>query len=235
MNHMKHIICGSVLLTIGFTAGAETIIDGTTDLNGYSLAVTNNQPLGNTYYFSPDLYMTGFSFVYFGAGAGTANKNLGVELNFYEANGPLTFGTYGNPTPGTLLYSSGWYFNSDGTELPNGNNTIAYTTSDFGSFANEVLPASPNGFVFTITFTNLGSSVIDLPLADNQSTISATDYGSYWIYNSGTSSWNLMTNSASIPVNFVTTVQGVPEPSMMAMGILGGALLAAAGIMRRRN
>lgn len=224
MKHLSNkLACAAVFVALGFSAVADTIYNDAADYNTHNMQVLNGLEIGNEISVSPGLwYLTNFSFEYYTPNA-TLNSSLAVDVKFY-----LNDGTPG--TPGTLIYDSGLFVNTAAGNIPgNGAHTINYSSADLYSgsgplnlstgLSGDLLPGT---FTFTITFDNLGTNSIYLPLANSQAGISQ---GDYWLYNNVFSQWSLMTNSAAIPANFVVDFSGVPEPSVLGLGAIGGSLL----------
>ena len=241
MKNLNKLVCAGAVLTLGFNTLAATIYDDYAGYSGNSFSVTNGQEVGNEISITPGVWsLTNFSIEYHTPDA-TLSTSVGIDVRFYLNDAtPVN----GFATPGTLFFDSGWFYNTALGGLPgntgpggnNGFNIVTYNSSDFygGSVVNLTGPylQLPGKFTFTITFTNLNpSNLIDLPLANNQLPISV---GDYWLNNGG-GAWTLMTNSTSA-ANFVADFAGtVPEPSMLGLGALGGALLLGINQLRRKR
>ena len=211
-----------MFLSLGFSAMAAEIYNPQAFSNGSLMQALDGVTIGNEISLTPGTFqLTSFSFEYYAPVA--PPKNAYVDVAFYLNNGPLVGGY---PTPGTKIYDSGLYINSAAGMMPSGANDLTYSSSDLYSASLPLslsLPAGyflPNELTFTITFANLGGKTIDLPLANN---ITGVSYGDYWLYNNINSSWTLMTNS--VAANFIVDFQGVPEPSVMGLGAIGGMML----------
>jgi len=232
MKHIKHLVCAAVLVTLGFNTRGDTIYDNYGNYNGNSFSMTTGLEIGNQIAVSPGIWtLTNFSIMYYTPSAILA-PNVGIELRFYNNDGAPSNGF---PTPGTMFYDSGWFYNTafgglPGTNgYPSGFHSVYYNTTDFLAYGPPiVLPAT---FTFTITFTNLGgTNIIDLPLANNTPPISV---GDYW-HNNG-SGWTLATNAGSA-ANLVVDFSGtVPEPSTFGLAALGSALLLGVNKLRRKQ
>ncbi len=220
--HSNKLICAGLFLSLGFTAVASEIYNDKTLYNGSVMQALDGVKIGNEIALAPGTFqLTSFSFEYYAPVA--PPQNAYVDVAFYLNNGPKT---NGYPTPGTKVYDSGLYINSTAGMMPSGANDLLYSSSDLYSATLPLslsLPAGyflPNELTFTITFANLGGKTIDLPLANNTSGLS---FGDYWLYDNISSSWSLLTNSA--PANFIVDFQGVPEPSVLGLGAIGGFML----------
>ena len=230
--HSNKFICAAVFLALGFNALAVTIYDDAANYNTNQLQVANGLEIGNQISIAPNIWvLTNFSFEYFSSNA-TLNASLGVDVRFYRNNGPLTNGF---ATPGSLIFDSGWFYNNVGGIPGGGAHTINYNVADINGNGTPVplTIALPGTFTFTITFDNLGTNIVDLPLANNQAGIS---FGDYWLYNTLSSQWSLMTN-ANTPANFVVDFSGfgVPEPSVMGLSAVGGLLFLGASKWKRKR
>jgi hypothetical protein len=232
MKFIKKLLCVGLLVSAGFSSLADTFFDNTSLYNGNAFVVNNGQPIGNEVTLGAGWSLTNFQFEYYSPSL-TLNSSLGVDVRFYLNNGPLAGGY---PTPGTLFYDSGWYYNTLGG-IPGGANDLDYANSDLysSSLPGAVnLPSGfllPGDFTFVITFTNLGADTIELPLANNTA---GTNYGTYWLEDN-TGNWTLLTNAISGPANFVSEFAGtVPEPSPIALCAIGGALLFGVNKLRRK-
>jgi hypothetical protein len=221
--HSNKLACAGLFLSLGFTAVADNNIYNNAALhNGSYMQALDGVTIGNEISLPPNtLTLTNFSFEYYAPV--TPSLNSYVEVKFYLNNGPKVGGY---PTPGTKIYDSGLYIANAAGVLPSGANDLSYSSSDLYSSTLPLalnLPAGyflPSELTFTITFANLSGKTIDLPLANNYSGVS---YGDYWLYNNVSSSWSLLTNS--VAANFIVNFQGVPEPSVLGLGAIGGIML----------
>jgi hypothetical protein len=177
-------------------------------------------------------YVTDFSFEYWGVNSihpGAFSGTIEAEVQFYLNDGTLFNGF---ASPSTSLFNSGWF----SVPTPTDRNTFIFSIAggDFGA-GGLFLPVESN-MTWTVQFRGMGigdSVGVDLygPPTVGQA------YGDYWQYN-GTS-WALMTNSVAPPLiasfgaNMVATV---PEPSSLALSVLGGlGLLVAVRRFRRKG
>jgi hypothetical protein len=172
-----------------------------------------------------DRLITGFSFEYWGtntANPSVFSSTVHAEVRFYLNNG-ATFNGYASP--GTMFYDSGLFAVS-----PTSRATIVFDASDFGGgvFLNG------ESFTWTVQFSGMGgtdSIGVDLY---NPPTV-GSDYPDYW-ENQG-SGWALRTNSLTSTMNFAAVVTAtVPEPSAIALSLLGGfGLFFTFGRLRRKQ
>jgi hypothetical protein len=225
------LIGAAAMLSIG-SASAQVnvpIYANSGSYNGNLLSLTNGQEVGNELTLGGQL--TSFAFEYNAPSVLAAN--VGVDVRFYLNNGAPDLGWLGNyPSPGTLFFDSGWFYNTVAGNIQSGpapvtgdtayNLTYSIATGDFTSLT------LPGDFTMTVTWTNLtGSSQIQMPLANNTPGIST---GNYWLNNGGT--FELLTNT--VPANFLVDFE-VPEPSPLALTAIGGALLFGFNKLRRKS
>ena len=244
MKKFANLVSTAAFVLTGFAAGAATIFDDSSAYNTYSYQVVDGQQFGNEVTLGSGWYLTNFQFEYYSPNS-TLPANLGLDVRFYLNNGPLTGGVSGYPTPGTLIYDSGWFLNTVSGNIPGGSNDISYASSDLynastspyttgGVNLNTGLAGNvlPGDFTFSITFTNLGADTIYLPLANSTAN---TNYGTYWLYNNLSSQWSLLTNSQ--PANALVIFQGTPtpEPSMLGLGAVGSLLLVGVSKLKRKR
>jgi hypothetical protein len=229
-NYRKSMVfIAAAVVAGGGSASADTIYDDAGGYNGGAFTMSNGQEVGNEITVTPGSAWSLDSFnIEYNVPAGLS-ADVGVDVRFYLNDGVLENGF---KTPGTVFFDSGWDYNALNS---NGAYTLSYNSSDLysGSLVN-LAPGSllPGDFTFTVTFTNLDSDVMQLPLANSQSTANSTSYGDYWLNNGG--NWTLETNS--VPSNFVVDMTGtVPEPATFGLAALGGALLFGAKRLRRKN
>ena len=190
--------------------------------------IGNEIVLGGT-----DRYLQQFSFEWWGL---SSNPNsfagqVQARVEFYLNNGPL-FNGYATPGP-TAFYDSGWF----SVPSPSPRSTFVFSTAggDFSS-GGLLLPVVSN-MTWTVQFQGmgLGDSVgVDMygPPTVGQ------NFGDFW-QRVGTS-WILTTNSLTPPyAGFaadMTATATVPEPSVIALSVLGGlGLLTAVRRMGRKE
>ena len=203
-------------LTLPLLAQTTVYNNSTNDLalrfNPGTSEIGNEIILGST-----ERYLTDFSFEYWGL---SSNPNsfagsIQARVEFYLNNGPL-FNGYA--TPGTSFYDSGWF----SVPAPTPRSTFVFSVPS-GDFNNVPLLLPASDFTWTVQFQGmgLGDSVgMDLygPPTVGQ------NFGDFW-QRIGTS-WFLMNNSQSPPyASFAADMMAVaviPEPSTLALSVLGG-------------
>jgi hypothetical protein len=228
------LVCVGMVMSLGFTARAATIFDNTTAYNSHQFTLGNGQQIGNEVTLGSGWVLTNFQFEYYSPDSGPLNSSLGVDVRFYLNNGPLDPAGY--PTPSTLIFDSGWFSNGNvgAGNIPTGANDLNYNSSDLSTLVTG-LPGNvlPGDFTYSITFTNLGSNTIELPLANSTA---GTNYGTYWLYNNVSSQWALLTNNAT-PANDLVIFQGTPtpEPSVIGLGAIGSLLLVGVSKLKRKR
>jgi hypothetical protein len=198
-------------------ARADLVYDNsTTDLN------TRFNPglfeVGDEIILAPGTprHVTNFIFQYYGVNlSGTEN----VQIRFYANDGPASYS--GPFEPGTLLYDSGLF--NFGAYGSTDRNTIAYGGIDV---------FVPDSFTWTVQFSSLGVGAVAGVDLYSPPTV-GQNYPDYW-ENDG-SGWMLKTN-AVVAMDFGARVEAmVPEPSVAALSLLGGALAIFLGARRRRS
>ncbi|HZM06638.1 MAG TPA: PEP-CTERM sorting domain-containing protein [Candidatus Saccharimonadales bacterium] len=152
--------------------------------------------------------------------AGTPTGTEGMEINFYQNNGAAVSGYN---SPGTQLYTTG-FFTMSSVGLS------AFTEGQTITISPNVVV--PQDFTWTVAFQNVPASEsagLSLYHQATGPTVGA-NFNDAW-YNNGTA-WTLqVANAGSPPLQFGATAS-VPEPSTIALGVMGaGALLAR----RRKN
>jgi hypothetical protein len=210
-------------LTLPLVAQTTVYNNSTNDLllqfNPGTSQIGNEIILGGT-----SRYLTDFSFEYWGS---SSNPNsfagaIQARVEFYMNNGPL-FNTYASP--GTSFYDSGWF----SVPAPTPRSTFVFSVrgGDFNSVP-LLLPASD--FTWTVQFQGMGSG--DKVGTDlyGPPTV-GQNFGDFW-QRIGTS-WSLMNNSLTPPyASFAADMMAVaviPEPSTLALSVLGGLGLLILG------
>lgn len=171
-------------------------------------------------------YLYNFSFEYWGTASGASFAGpVEARVQFYVNNGAL-FNGY--PTPGTNFFDSGWF----GGFSPTPRLTLDFTAGN--DFPSTGLLITNSDITWSVTFRGMGAG--DNVGVDIYSPpVVGSDYPDYWENNGG---WALKTNS--IPMDFATvweaSIAPVPEPSAIALLLLGGAGFAGlAGAWRRKK
>lgn len=243
---LKAIVVGAGIAAIG-TAGvrADVLYQDTTNQTGINLTgFDNNQQIGQEIWLGSVLpeYLTNFSFEYYSPDSSWSDT-VYADVRLFENNGPLTASGYA--TPGTLFYDSGpvavpnpIQYNGDSAS----NGLVAtYLLSDlqFPTAGGTALNSNfvlPTNFTFTVAFSGLtGAESVALPMFDPPTV--GTNYNDYWYDASGT--WELLTNANIPELGFAAEFNGsptpTPEPTVFALGALGGAMLAAFARRRQRR
>jgi hypothetical protein len=161
---------------------------------------------------SPSDTITQFQVQYDFTGSGTPAAT--VDASFY-ANTGAAFNGYATPAATTLWDA--------------GNFTLTSFTTGAGNTLTYTVPSTvvPKDFTWVVTFSGLAAGQqAGLSLYGPAAT--GLNYHDAWI-NSGTG-WSLVQASGSNPaLEFGAKISGVPEPSTIAMGVMG----ACAFLVRR--
>ncbi len=218
-------LCAALTVLLAWSASAATIYDNSsndllTRLNPGTQEIGDQIILGGT---SADRYITSFSFEFYGlaTGAAFAGANVEARVRFYENNGPA-FNGYA--TPNNSFYDSGW-FSVGG---PTARDTFNFTSGS--DFPTTGLFVPVNEMTWSVQFQGMGAGDQLGVSIYSPSTVGLT-YPDYWQNNAG--SWTLLTNS--LPMNFAARIEAVPEPSSVALLVLGGLGLFGARLRLRRR
>jgi hypothetical protein len=233
---MKTLIKVSLLLTIiVLWAGsavpllaATTIFDNSTNdqhtrLNPGTSEVGDEILLASTF----DRYLTSFSFEYYGLSQNVIDPSkftgdVQAKVTFYLNDG-AAFNGYS--MPGTAFWTSDWF------SIPGvtGRSTMLFTEGVDWAANSLFIPTSD--MTWSIQFTGMETGdVVGLDVYSPPTV--GQDYPDYWLSN-GDGGWTLVTNS--VPVDFAAKMQAVPEPSTLALSILGGVgILALARRLGRK-
>lgn len=211
MKSLANICCfGSVVLTAlvaSQTANAWTVYDNSAPTSDLASGYSSTLEFGDEIILdtsSGARYISDFSFEYFGQGA-TANAQ--VTLRFY-LNDNLVNGRY---APGSLI----WQDSSDPLVgiPPTDRRTLEWQPNLF---------VGVDSFTWTVEFTGLdiaggtwGLDLYDPPTVGN-------NYDDYWEHDA-LGNWLLKDSKVGVPMSFGATVEAVPEPNTLVLG-LGGAL-----------
>jgi hypothetical protein len=241
---LKRNVClsiGVLWFSMAVSLSAETIYDNS--VNDLQVRFTLPTSGSSTYEVGDEITLAGtsryvsyFDFEYWAsATAASFAGDVQARVRFYENNGTPYHG-YNTPNA-TPFWDSGWFSNAGGTIFhPTDSypfrDTIYFTTGvDFPT--GLLLPSSD--MTWTVQFQGLGAGdVVGLDLYNPPDIGQAVgDFGDYW-QNDGVGNWTLLTNSAGI-MNFGATMQATPEPSSLALSLLGGVSLLIAMRRFRRN
>ena len=234
---LKALGIGIVLSSAAGVRG-DLLYDNTTTDTGSVLTFPAGQQIGEQIWLgtlTPE-YLTNFSFEYYSPDTSWSGA-VTADVRFYENNGPLANGF---ASPGTLFYDSGAVTFVNPYSYTSGltnNLTAIYGLSDLqsplpGGMVLDPNMVLPTNFTFSVTFSGLtGGESVALPIY--QPPGYGTNYGDYWYDVSGT--WELLTNTT--PVAFGAQFNGspepTPEPTVLCLGALGVAAMAA--MARRRQ
>ena len=155
--------------------------------------------------------LTNFTFQYSGFSFSGTEK---MQFRIYENDGALVSGS---ASPGSVLFDSGIF--GIGVE---GSQTLIFD-EDFGLGL-----VVPDTFTWSIQFSDLGAEALaSIDLFDSIAV--GNNFVSYWENDGG---W-ILKEGPDGPIDFNATIEAVPEPSTIALGVMG----AVAGIFayRRRN
>lgn len=191
--------------------------DNTTQLGQISLAkefgdqITFNVPGG--------VEISQFSFEYYGTLTPADTKTAVLKL--YALDGAASANSFGRPTPGTLLFSS---TQIGAIKLDSGFNTV---TIDGGGLT---IGTPANTIAWTVSFNGLSAGEEAGLLIYGGPSIGSS-FNDFWTNDGGTWSLNQLDNG-NIPVNFAAKATIIPEPSTIALALVGAAALL--GLRRRQ-
>jgi hypothetical protein len=219
-----YLAIGALWFALTVPLSATTIFDNsvhdlTTRFNPGTLEVGDEVLLGST-----ERYLTNFSFEYWGLNTLHSNSFSGAveaRVKFYLNDGTV-FNGYA--APGTVLYDSGWFSVSG----PTARSTFVFTAGSDG-IASSGLYLPSSDITWSVQFSGMGTG--DRVGVDIYSPpVVGQDYPDYWENNVGLTDWTMMTNS--VPMDFAAKMDAmVPEPSSLALSLLGG--MGILFVMRR--
>jgi hypothetical protein len=174
-------------------------------------------------------WLTSFSFEYFGTNTASATSfsgNVEARVRFYQNDGAPF---HGYATPSTLFYDSG-FFSLNLLGGPTPRSTLNFQQGV--DFPTGGLHIPTSDMTWTVQFTGMGATDsvgVDLysPPTIGQ------DFPDYWSNSGG---WQLLTNS--IPMDFAAQFNAEmtsPEPSVLALSVVGGLGILAFGSRLRRK
>jgi hypothetical protein len=164
-----------------------------------------------------DRFLIGFDFQFWA----TNTSGLTIDVALHLQDGPEYSGY---DSPGTTIYSL------SGFALGNTpRSTLVFDSTDLGG---GIDITGYNSLTLAIRFNNIGSGQAGVDLYNPVNI--GSSFPDYWQYVGG--QWQLTTNNTFSVVNFGMTIEAVPEPSVFALLLLGGAAgLMGRRIMRRRS
>lgn len=220
---------------VALSAQAQTIgniYDNSVNDQGSNIILTNGQQLGQE--IIPALgttpYLHDFSYEFYGSFSGTIQG----RVQFYNNGSP-------GGTPTTKFYDSGWYnlVSPGGISLVNFGWEDIYLPSLPSSLAMNTTVQLPTDF--TVVFSFQGLTLGDVVgLANFNTPVVGNNYALYW-QNNGTEaspSWGLISyqlggTNLGVGMQMNGLSEPVPEPSVIALGALGGLLMTQ--VIRRRK
>jgi len=226
MNNQKTItmvLAGVVAVSLSASLSADIVYDNSTTALGSQVS----QAAGVTEFgdqvqlagsANNHLALTDFSFQYVTAGATVTGAAV---LRIYDIDGTSI---PGHNSPGTLLFDS----TTIGTiPLQSGQNTVNI---------NGITGVNTSSsFIWTVSFSGLSAGeTAGLPLYDPPTV--GSSFKDFYEKSGGTWSLNLIDNG-NTPANFAAQVGGVvivPEPSTIALGLIGLGSCLGYGFLRRR-
>ncbi len=176
---------------------------------------------GDTSTFSYYITQAAVQFALTGTGTPTGSEQ--VELNFYENNGPIVYSYYN--TPSSLIWSSGFStLSSLGLSTFTDGSSLTYTP-------NVLVPAD---FTWTLVFQNLSPSESAGLALYSPATVGA-NFGDAWenVGTANTPVWDLVSAGSGDPALTFGATLSVPEPSTIALGVMGGCAILAR--LRRKS
>jgi hypothetical protein len=180
-----------------------------------------------------DRYLVGFGFEYYGLNL-TASAQ--ARVRFYANDGPN--GPSGYATPGTLLFDSGLFAIPNPSGADN-RGTMNFYPADFVTGVQLALTQPlPDTLTWTVNFSgvnNANNELAGLTIYSPQSVGgNTTDYWQNQSADPQNPDWRLLTNPSG-SVDFAAQFSAVPEPSSLALLLLGTAGLGGAIWRRRRH
>jgi len=177
---------------------------------------------------STERYLTDFRFEYWGTSSGASFAGaVQARVRFYENNGPLFNGYY---APGSVFYDSGWFGGFDAINDYPGRATINFSQGTDFPDGGLFIPADE--ITWTIQFQGMGTGD-EVGVDIYSPAVVGGDYDDYWEYNGG---WTLLTNT--VPMDFAAVMYAnatIPEPSSLALSLLGGLGILTFARRLRRN
>jgi hypothetical protein len=196
----KSIAAISASLLFCTTGLASVVYDNSVNsLNNRVYAPGNGEYGDQIFLAGSDRRISDFQFDYFVSA--NANGNETGDLRMYRNDGGAT-GT----APGSLIYSSGDF------SLDKGFQTVV---------AQALSVTVPNTFTWTVVFKGVDAGEqVGLRLF-NPPTVGAS-LDDYWFKNPDSTWSTLVIDGGATPGNFSARITAVPEPSTLALALLGG-------------
>lgn len=213
-----------VMVATTFIAQAEIVYNNSTGDSNIRLN-PGTREIGDEIVLGGSARMiTDFTFQYWGENFFGDDEE--ARVRFYLNDGPNS--PAGPQVPSTLFYDSDWFSIS---ETPR--STLIITDFITGAIVplNGLLPES---FTWTVRFRGVDaidgeSAGVDLY---NPPTVGG-NYLEYW-ENTGPGGWEYRGETNGIALNFGARISAVPEPSMIALGLVAGmAVLVLRGRFNR--
>ena len=230
------LVAGALVMSLSLPLRAQTVIynnsvnDQLYRFNPGTTEIGDEILLANT-----ERYLTLFSFEFWGTNtADPSNTSFAgavqARVRFYQNDGPV-FNGYA--TPGTLFYDSGWY----GGFAPTPRSTLVYTEAG-GDFPGGGLymPVISN-MTWSVQFQGMGATD-SLGVDIYSPPVVGQNYDDYWEYDSANNVWTLLQNPSAPngQMNFGALMEAVPEPSALALSLVGGlSILAMTRRLRRKE
>ncbi len=226
---LRAFLTGALLCSIPLTAAAadpEIVYDNTLNDLAFNLD-PGAQEVGDEIILDGTArWLSEFSFEYWGANTESETEFAGTveaRIRFYLNDGPAIPGVDGAFAPGTVIFDSGT-FSIDPT---------LRSTLNFSNFSSGVdVPLEtplPDAFTWSVQFSGLGLTDTAGVTIYSPPTV-GNSFDDYWV-NDG-ASWTLQTNVVTI--DFAARVSAVPEPSTLALALVGGLLAIGGGRKMRK-
>lgn len=182
------------------TASAQSVVvyDNSTGDSGVQYTAASGVTYGNQVVLSgTERTISEFIFQYWGTGL---NAGATAEVTFYANNGTTDAAGY-NPKPSTVLFDSGTFHISNGTNIV----TFSEASLDGGVVV-------PDTFTWAVTFNySVGSAGLSV---FNGHSVGNTLNGIWYLNNS--SGWELRLGDGT-GTSFAAQISAVPEPSTFAL------------------
>jgi hypothetical protein len=212
----KSLVVATAALVCCSASFATVVYDNsTTDLNR-SYAAPNGVEFGDEVFLAgTDRTITDFRFeTFLSATSGNETGQLTFRLNDGTAIG------VGRNAPSTILYQS------DVFSLGVGRQTVV------ASGISVKLPTGVSNFTWTLKLAGIDSGEQAGLLLYNPPT-KGSSYDDFWQDNAGT--WGtLLIDGGATPANFAARITAIPEPSTLALGLVGSISLLGYLVRRKQ-